>query len=52
MQDTGIGDMITVGEMSSTSINNCIKYSGENSGELSMVFHFHHLKVDYKDSDK
>lgn len=52
VQDTGIGDMITVGEMSSTSINNCIKYSGENSGELSMVFHFHHLKVDYKDSDK
>lgn len=52
VQDTGISNMITVGEMSSTSIDNCIKYSGENSGELSMVFHFHHLKVDYKDGNK
>lgn len=52
VQDTGIGNMITVGEMSSTTIDNCIKYSGGNSGELSMVFHFHHLKVDYKNGDK
>ena len=43
---------ITVGEMSSTTIENCIKYSGENENELSMVFNFHHLKVDYKDKDK
>ena len=43
---------ITVGEMSSTSIENCIKYSGEKENELSMVFSFHHLKVDYKNKDK
>ncbi|MDA0033817.1 alpha,alpha-phosphotrehalase [Brachyspira hyodysenteriae] len=43
---------ITIGEMSSTSIENCIKYSGEKENELSMVFSFHHLKVDYKNNDK
>ncbi|MCI9483241.1 MAG: alpha,alpha-phosphotrehalase [Clostridiaceae bacterium] len=46
----GIGDMVTVGEMSSTSLDNCIRYTTEN--ELSMVFGFHHLKVDYKNGDK
>lgn len=40
-------DIVTVGEMSSTSIDNCIKYAGEDSNELSMVFSFHHLKVDF-----
>lgn len=45
-------DIITVGEMSSTSIDNCIKYSNPEENELSMVFNFHHLKVDYKDGDK
>lgn len=45
-------DIITVGEMSSTSIDNCIKYSNEAEKELSMVFNFHHLKVDYKDGEK
>lgn len=45
-------DVVTVGEMSSTSIDNCIKYSNPNENELSMVFNFHHLKVDYKNSDK
>lgn len=48
--DTGIGDMVTVGEMSSTSLDNCIRYTTEK--ELSMVFSFHHLKVDYKNGDK
>lgn len=50
--DTGIEDMITVGEMSSTSIDNCIKYSNPAEKELAMTFSFHHLKVDYKDGDK
>lgn len=50
--DTGITDMITVGEMSSTTIDNCIKYSNPSEKELSMVFSFHHLKVDYKDGNK
>lgn len=50
--DTGIEDMVTVGEMSSTSLENCIRYSDPAEHELSMVFHFHHLKVDYKDGNK
>lgn len=50
--DTGIGDMITVGEMSSTSLENCIRYSNPEEKELSMCFNFHHLKVDYKDGNK
>lgn len=45
-------DVITVGEMSSTTIDNCIKYSNPDEEELSMVFNFHHLKVDYKGGDK
>lgn len=43
---------MTVGEMSSTTIDNCVKYSGADSHELSSVFTFHHLKVDYKDGQK
>ena len=38
--------------MSSTSLENCIRYSGRKEKELSMCFNFHHLKVDYKDGDK
>lgn len=45
-------DCITVGEMSSTTIENCVKYAGAKENELSMVFSFHHLKVDYKDKYK
>ncbi|AIY81280.1 alpha,alpha-phosphotrehalase [Clostridium botulinum 202F] len=45
-------DIITVGEMSSTTIDNCVKYSNSNEKELSMVFNFHHLKVDYDNGDK
>ena len=45
-------DIITVGEMSSTTVDNCIKYSNPKENELSMVFNFHHLKVDYKNGDK
>ena len=45
-------DIITVGEMSSTTIDHCIRYSKPEEKELSMVFNFHHLKVDYKDGDK
>lgn len=46
------GDIITVGEMSSTSLENCIRYSNPEEKELSMVFNFHHLKVDYHNGDK
>lgn len=45
-------NIITVGEMSSTSVENCIKYSNPDEKELSMVFNFHHLKVDYENGDK
>lgn len=45
-------EVITVGEMSSTTIDNCIKYSNPEEKELSMVFNFHHLKVDYYKGDK
>lgn len=50
--DTGIDTMITVGEMSSTTLDNCIRYSNPDEKELSMCFNFHHLKVDYKDGNK
>ena len=50
--DAGIQDMITVGEMSSTSLEDCIRYSRPENQELSMVFSFHHLKVDYKNGRK
>lgn len=45
-------DIITVGEMSSTTMENCFKYAGKNENELTMVFNFHHLKVDYKNKNK
>lgn len=52
VRDTGIGEMVTVGEMSSTSLENCIRYSSPREQELSMCFNFHHLKIDYRDGDK
>ncbi|MDS9075354.1 alpha,alpha-phosphotrehalase [Streptococcus pneumoniae] len=43
---------MTVGEMSSTTVENCVLYSSPDRQELSMTFNFHHLKVDYKDGRK
>lgn len=43
---------MTVGEMSSTTMENCVLYSSPDRQELSMTFNFHHLKVDYKDGRK
>ena len=45
-------EIITVGEMSSTSMENCFRYAGEDGKELSMVFSFHHLKVDFVGNEK
>lgn len=45
-------EIITVGEMSSTSLENCYHYAGENGKEFSMVFSFHHLKVDFMGNEK
>lgn len=52
VKDAGIEDFVTVGEMSSTSLAHCIRYSAPREKELSMCFNFHHLKVDYRDGDK
>ncbi|MFD1776225.1 alpha,alpha-phosphotrehalase [Paenibacillus rhizophilus] len=40
-------DTVTVGEMSSTTMEHCIRYSNPKEQEFSMTFNFHHLKVDY-----
>lgn len=45
-------DIMTVGEMSSTSIDNCIRYTNPREEELNMTFSFHHLKVDYPNGNK
>ncbi|MDO4272311.1 MAG: alpha,alpha-phosphotrehalase [Eubacteriales bacterium] len=52
VKDTEIDALITVGEMSSTSLEHCVRYSSPKEKELSMCFNFHHLKVDYKDGNK
>ncbi len=43
---------MTVGEMSSTTLDHCQQYSRTDGRELSMVFNFHHLKVDYPNGEK
>jgi len=45
-------DSMTVGEMSSTTLEHCIQYSNPIRQELSMTFNFHHLKVDYPNGEK
>lgn len=45
-------DIVTVGEMSSTTIENGILYTNPIEKELSMIFSFHHLKVDYENGEK
>ena len=48
----GESDLLTIGEMSSTSLENCVRYSNPQEKELSMAFSFHHLKVDYPNGEK
>lgn len=38
---------LTVGEMSSTTVEHCVRYTRPENQELDMTFSFHHLKVDY-----
>lgn len=45
-------DLMTVGEMSSTTLDNCQQYASLDGSELSMTFNFHHLKVDYPGGEK
>ncbi|KGX86534.1 alpha,alpha-phosphotrehalase [Pontibacillus marinus] len=44
--------MMTVGEMSSTTIEDCVKYTHPERQELDQTFSFHHLKVDYPNGEK
>lgn len=52
VREGGIDGLMTVGEMSSTSVENCIGYSNPERHELGMTFSFHHLKVDYLNGNK
>lgn len=45
-------NIVTVGEMSSTTLEECIRYSNPKENEFSMTFNFHHLKVDYPNGQK
>lgn len=45
-------EMVTVGEMSATTIDNCAIYTNPQNEVLDMTFNFHHLKVDYKNKEK
>ena len=51
-RDTGLDENVTVGEMSSTSLAHCVRYTKPENKELSMTFSFHHLKIDYLNGDK
>ena len=48
----GIGDLMTVGEMSSTTIEHCINYTKPENHELAMAFSFHHFRVDNVDGNR
>lgn len=55
MNQATFGDeagFMTVGEMSATTIDNCLLYTAPEREELSMAFNFHHLKVDYDNGQK
>ena len=43
---------LTVGEMSSTTVEHCVRYTRPENEELDMTFSFHHLKVDYPGGQK
>jgi len=45
-------NLMTVGEMSSTTLEHCQQYASLDGRELSMTFNFHHLKVDYPGGEK
>lgn len=45
-------NIVTVGEMSSTTVESGIRYTNVNEHALSMIFSFHHLKVDYEAGEK
>ncbi|WP_129045349.1 alpha,alpha-phosphotrehalase [Companilactobacillus metriopterae] len=48
----GKHSMLTVGELSSTPIDEAIKFTNPDREELTMAFTFHHVKVDYPNGAK
>ncbi|MFJ8450945.1 alpha,alpha-phosphotrehalase [Aerococcus viridans] len=55
MAQSTFGDIegfVTVGEMSSTTVEDGVRYTNPDEEKLAMIFSFHHLKVDYKDGEK
>ena len=52
VREGGIEGMMTVGEMNSTSLSACIRYTRPQNRELAMTFNFHHLKVDFENGQK
>ncbi len=48
----GENNAVTVGELSSTTVQNAAKYVNPKNKGLSTAFGFHHLKIDYKDNKK
>ena len=45
-------DMMTVGETSGVTVEEAKKYAGFDTREMSMVFQFEHVKLEYVDGDK
>ena len=45
-------NLMTVGEMSSTRLENCQQYASLDGRESMMTFNFHHLKADYPGGEK
>ena len=45
-------DLMTVGETSGVTIEEAKKYAGLDTHEMSMVFQFEHVKLEYVDGDK
>lgn len=43
-------DLITVGETAGVTVEEALKYAGENSNELNMVFHFEHVELGNKEN--
>lgn len=45
-------DVLTVGEMPGTSVDDAILYTGQDRHELNMIFQFEHMDLDRADDDK
>ena len=45
-------DIFTVGEMSHTTVEEALRYCGDERGELNMIFHFEHMMIDFVNGAK